>query len=75
MAKRRLAVIGLGMAVTPHAKSFLDLKDRLEIANQVARIAVLMRDALPHRASKVSKIELYYGNKLVRVIPLAKMAE
>ena len=32
MAKRRLGLIGLGMAVTPHAKSFLDLKDRVEVA-------------------------------------------
>ena len=31
MAKHRMAVIGLGMAVLPHAKSFIDLKDRLEI--------------------------------------------
>src|SRR5689334_6523838 len=32
MAKHRMAVIGLGMAIQPHAKSFVDLKDRLEIA-------------------------------------------
>jgi UDP-N-acetyl-2-amino-2-deoxyglucuronate dehydrogenase len=32
MAKLRLGLIGLGMAVTPHAKSFLDLKDRVEVA-------------------------------------------
>ena len=32
MAKRRLAIIGLGMAVTPHAKSLLDLADRVEVA-------------------------------------------
>jgi UDP-N-acetyl-2-amino-2-deoxyglucuronate dehydrogenase len=31
MAKHRIAVIGLGMAVTPHAKSLVDLKDRVEI--------------------------------------------
>ncbi len=31
MAKHRMAVIGLGMAVGPHAKSYIDLKDRLEI--------------------------------------------
>lgn len=31
MAKHRMAVIGLGMAVLPHAKSFIDLADRLEI--------------------------------------------
>ena len=30
--KRRLAIVGLGMAVTPHAKSLVDLKDRVEVA-------------------------------------------
>ena len=29
---RRCAIIGLGMAVTPHAKSLLDLRDRVEVA-------------------------------------------
>ena len=32
MPKHRIAVIGLGMAVTPHAKSLMDLKDRVEVA-------------------------------------------
>jgi predicted dehydrogenase len=32
MAKRRVGIVGLGMAVTPHVKSLLDLKDRVEIA-------------------------------------------
>jgi UDP-N-acetyl-2-amino-2-deoxyglucuronate dehydrogenase len=32
MAKPRLAVVGLGMAVTPHAKSLVDLQDRVEVA-------------------------------------------
>ena len=32
MAKHRIAVIGLGMAVTPHAKSLMDLRDRVEVA-------------------------------------------
>ena len=32
MTKHRIAVIGLGMAVTPHAKSLLDLRDRVEVA-------------------------------------------
>jgi predicted dehydrogenase len=31
MPKHRIAVIGLGMAVTPHAKSLVDLKDRVEV--------------------------------------------
>ena len=32
MQKTRVALIGLGMAVTPHAKSALDLADRVEVA-------------------------------------------
>jgi predicted dehydrogenase len=32
MARQRVALIGLGMAVTPHAKSLLDLEDRVEVA-------------------------------------------
>lgn len=30
MSRHRIAIIGLGMAVTPHAKSLLDLRDRVE---------------------------------------------
>src|SRR5687768_8306144 len=29
---KRVAIVGLGMAVTPHAKSLLDLKDRATVA-------------------------------------------
>jgi predicted dehydrogenase len=32
MARHRVAVIGLGMAVTPHARSLADLVDRVEVA-------------------------------------------
>jgi UDP-N-acetyl-2-amino-2-deoxyglucuronate dehydrogenase len=32
MPKHRIAIIGLGMAVTPHAKSLVDLKERVEVA-------------------------------------------
>src|ERR1700693_195790 len=32
MKKSRIAIIGLGMAVVPHAKSALDLSDRVEVA-------------------------------------------
>lgn len=32
MAKRRVALVGLGMAVTPHARSLVDLADRVEVA-------------------------------------------
>ena len=30
-AEHRIAIIGLGMAVTPHARSLIDLKDRVEV--------------------------------------------
>jgi predicted dehydrogenase len=32
MQRHRIALVGLGMAVTPHAKSLLDLADRVEVA-------------------------------------------
>jgi UDP-N-acetyl-2-amino-2-deoxyglucuronate dehydrogenase len=33
MPKHRIAIIGLGMAVTPHAKSLIDLKDRVDVVH------------------------------------------
>jgi UDP-N-acetyl-2-amino-2-deoxyglucuronate dehydrogenase len=35
----RVAVVGLGMAVTPHAKSLLDLRERVEVAYAFSRSA------------------------------------
>lgn len=35
--RHRIGLIGLGMAVTPHAKSLLDLADRVEVAGAFAR--------------------------------------
>jgi len=57
MARHRIAVIGLGMAVTPHAKSLLDLHDRIEVVHAMspsaarrqafaARFAFPLTDAL-----------------------------
>jgi predicted dehydrogenase len=37
MSRHRIAVIGLGMAVTPHAKSLLDLQDRVEVVHAFSR--------------------------------------
>ncbi len=37
MTKHRIAVVGLGMAVTPHAKSLVDLADRVEVAHAFNR--------------------------------------
>ena len=37
MAKPRIAVIGAGMAIPPHAQSLLDLADRVEVAGVFSR--------------------------------------
>jgi predicted dehydrogenase len=37
MARHRIALIGLGMAVAPHARSVLDLRDRVEVACAFSR--------------------------------------
>ena len=37
MTRHRIAVIGLGMAVTPHARSLLDLEDRVEVVHAFSR--------------------------------------
>jgi UDP-N-acetyl-2-amino-2-deoxyglucuronate dehydrogenase len=37
MTRRRVALVGLGMAVTPHAKSLADLQDRVEVVWAMSR--------------------------------------
>ncbi len=37
MARIRIGIIGLGNAVEPHAKSLLDLKDRVEVVAAASR--------------------------------------
>jgi predicted dehydrogenase len=36
MTRHRIALIGLGMAVAPHAKSLLDLEDRAEVVHAMS---------------------------------------
>ena len=54
---------------------YAGVKDREVIIAEVARIARLVRDALPHRASEVQAIDLYFGDKMVRRVSLAGAAE
>ncbi len=44
MRRRRVALVGLGMAVTPHAKSLIDLRDRVEVAYAFSPSAARRRD-------------------------------
>ncbi|MFC7554393.1 Gfo/Idh/MocA family protein [Pseudoroseomonas wenyumeiae] len=46
--RHRIEVIGLGMAVTPHARSLLDLAERVEVAGAHARSAA-RRDSFAQR--------------------------
>jgi UDP-N-acetyl-2-amino-2-deoxyglucuronate dehydrogenase len=39
MSRRRVALIGLGMVVTPHAQSLMELGDRVEVAYAMGRSA------------------------------------
>ena len=54
---------------------YAGVKDREVIVAEVARIARLVRDALPHRASEVQAIDLYFGDRMVRRVSLAGAAE
>jgi predicted dehydrogenase len=48
MTRLRIALIGLGMAVTPHAKSLFDLQDRVEVTYAMSPSAA-RRDAFAAR--------------------------
>lgn len=50
MARRRIALCGLGMAVAPHAKSLVDLQDRIEIVAAMSRSAVRRAQFAEHFA-------------------------
>ena len=47
-SKHRIALIGLGMAVTPHTRSLFDLRDRVEVAHAFSRSRE-RRDAFAER--------------------------
>jgi hypothetical protein len=51
------------------------VKDRVDMIREVIKLVQLIRDALPHQASGVSTVDLYFGDRLVQRIPLAAKAE
>ena len=54
---------------------YAGVKDRDSIIAEIASLARLVRDALPHKASEVQAIDLYFGDKIVRRISLAGTSE
>ncbi|GJG89709.1 hypothetical protein tb265_48900 [Gemmatimonadetes bacterium T265] len=55
--------------------NYLKAKDRDGVVAAVARVVALVRDALPHHASAVDAVDLYFGEFRVRRIPLGATAE
>jgi UDP-N-acetyl-2-amino-2-deoxyglucuronate dehydrogenase len=71
MAKRRLAIIGLGMAVTPHARSLLDLQDRVEVVaaysrSEARRIDFAARFPFP----TVASLDAIMGDPSIEVVAI-----
>ncbi len=71
MAKRRLAIIGLGMAVTPHARSLLNLQDRVEVVaayspSEARRIDFAARFPFPTIAS----LDAILGDPSIEVVAI-----
>lgn len=51
------------------------VRDPAAITAALARIVQLIRDALPHHASEVRQVNVFFGNKLVRWIPVRATTE
>jgi hypothetical protein len=50
--------------------AYNSVKDRLTIYSELRRIAVLVRTRLPHQAAGVTRVNVYFGAKMVLRIPL-----
>ena len=51
------------------------VRDPAAITAALARIVQLIREALPHHASEVRQVNVFFGNKLVRWIPVRAATE
>jgi hypothetical protein len=51
-------------------QDYNDVQDRTGIYSELRRIAILVRDRLPHRAPSVKHVDVYFGDKLVKRIIL-----
>jgi hypothetical protein len=54
----------------PMEAIYNDVKERRKIYGELIRIAVLVRNRLPHRAAGVTRVNVYFGKKMVLRIPL-----
>jgi len=63
-------------SITLHLNpDYYGVKDRVEMIREVIKLVHLIRDALPHQASGVSKVDLYFGNRLMQRILLGAKTE
>jgi predicted dehydrogenase len=71
LAKKRVAVIGLGMASTPHAKSLADLADRVEVTAAYSPTEARRREfAERWNLPVVDSADEIFGNTLVDAVLL-----
>jgi predicted dehydrogenase len=61
MPRHRIAIVGLGMAVTPHAKSLLDLRDRAEVV-------CAMSPSAARREAFAARFPLPTGDNLAGIV-------
>jgi hypothetical protein len=54
----------------PLVAAYNSVKDRLTIFSELKRIAILVRNRLPHQAAGVKHVNVYFGAKMVFRIPL-----
>ncbi|MFY9608509.1 MAG: DUF4157 domain-containing protein [Blastocatellia bacterium] len=54
----------------PLVDAYNSVKGRLTIYSELRRIAVLVRTRLPHHAAGVTRVNVYFGRKMVQRIPL-----
>ena len=67
----RVALVGLGMAVTPHARSLIDLKDRVEVAYAFSPSAARraqFAERFPFR--QCDRLEVILEDKSINVVLL-----
>jgi hypothetical protein len=50
--------------------NYSDVRDPEAITRELARLVVLIRDALPHHAEKVRQVNVFFGTRSVRWIPV-----
>jgi hypothetical protein len=55
--------------------NYSQVRERQGIFQELIRIVGLLRDSLPHHASRVRRVNVYFGDRVVLVIPVSAARE